>query len=133
MKYLLLTALSIFIVTSCSPPKEPIDVTGLIDTWQLIEIYSDPGDGSGDFVQVDSDKTIEFLSNGFVVATGSFCSLSTSSDGIEEASYDDNTMQITAQCNNQDFIITYRLDDEADEIELSYPCIEGCAAKFKRI
>lgn len=133
MKHLLIFTISIFLISSCSPPKEPIDPSGLIDTWKLIQIYSDPGDGSGNFEDVDSDKTIEFLSNGFVVTTGTFCSLDIGSNGIEEASYDDNVMQITAECGGQDLVITYRLNDNEDELELSYPCIEGCAAKYIRM
>ncbi|TXE15285.1 hypothetical protein ES692_17375 [Psychroserpens burtonensis] len=38
----------------------------LLGTWQLSEVYSDPGDGSGYFTSIDSEKILTFLSSGTI-------------------------------------------------------------------
>jgi len=40
----------------------------LISKWKLIEMYSDPGDGSGDFETVSSNKTVSFYSDDVIAS-----------------------------------------------------------------
>ncbi len=51
----------------------PIDLTG---TWKLIEILSDPGDGSGQFNKTSIDMTIEVFNDNTFKATRVMCEIS---------------------------------------------------------
>src|SRR5680860_381573 len=67
---------------ACSDSDDTITLTEnpeLGGTWLLVEQYSDPGDGSGDFEKVGSKKTIQFLEGGKFKSMGKLCFLDTAS------------------------------------------------------
>ncbi len=107
--------------------------TELICKWNLIEQLVDPGDGSGTFQPIDSERTIEFFKNGKVVSNGSFCSMSSNSGQKSYGVFNDNKEIITPKedCNSSEYKIYYKLID--GYLHLSYQCIEGCAQKFEKI
>lgn len=129
LKYSALLILSILLVSNFSSCKKDKNTT-IVNKWKLIEQYSDPGDGSGDFNPVESNKTIEFLDNGTVVSNGSLCIMSYDVDGQTTATYNDSTI-ITNNCDYENFTIYYQLKD--NNLILWYPCIEGCAQKYQQI
>ena len=94
MKYCFSIAL-IFILLSCSSDntKPETHHEGLLGKWKLIEQLADPGDGSGTFNPVESDRTIEFFSDGTITVNGSLCYMSTgvetNSSGTYEVTSDD--------------------------------------------
>ncbi|NNE75565.1 MAG: hypothetical protein HKN31_00655 [Pricia sp.] len=78
MKNLGLTLIALLIF-ACSDNDDSLttDIPELEVTWWLVEQYADPGDGSGDFTGVDSEKTIQFLQNGIFRSNGRLCNLNT--------------------------------------------------------
>jgi hypothetical protein len=51
------------------------EVVEVVNTWQLDAILADPGDGSGQFESVNSDKQIEFFEDETYTCNGSLCML----------------------------------------------------------
>jgi len=130
MKNLLITLIIFTSFFSCNNNDDNIGPIELDGTWRLIEQYSDPGDGSGDYVPVNSDKTITFISNGTITSNGNLCLMDTNSDGDTTGTFDasENTI-FPNDCSSQ-----YRLGYEIKEnrLFLYYPCIEGCGQKFRK-
>ena len=60
MKYSLTFLILTFWLMSC---EEEVTDVELVGTFKLIETLSDPGDGSGKFRKISSDKTIEFMAD----------------------------------------------------------------------
>jgi len=129
LKHATLLILGILLVSYFSSCKKDENTT-VISKWKLIEQYSDPGDGSGDFNPVESNKTIEFLCGGTVVSNGSLCNMSYDVDGQSTAAYNDSTI-IPVNCDFEEFRITYEIQD--NNLILYFPCIEGCAQKYTKI
>ena len=50
----------ILIVTSCSKNNDNTSSNLLIGTWKLTELLADPGDGSGTFHMINSNKKLIF-------------------------------------------------------------------------
>lgn len=130
------SSIIIFIVTlgfygliSCSEDEEqPVDLVG---EWKLTEMYLDPGDGSGDFTPVNSNRIVRFFADGTISSNGKLCEMSTNSDENSNGSYDLSNMVIEADCNFFGRDIIFELKNNS--LTLSYPCIEACAQKFVKI
>ena len=143
MKYYFSIVL-VFILLSCSSDdtKPEIENEDLLGKWRLIEQLADPGDGSGTFNPVESDRVIEFFSDGTVTVNGSLCYMSTKVETNASGTYQvtsDDTSDTTFDgiitsdnCQFSDFRIYFDLPLSGNLI-LWYPCIEGCGQKFKKI
>ncbi len=119
----------LFLTSSCSDNNEDHESVG---KWKLIEQYMDPGDGSGDYVAVDSEKTLEFFSNGWINTKGTLCNISIDVDEDGNATYSAQDQIIYPKgCSSSDMRITYEIKD--NYLYLYYPCIEGCGQKYKKI
>ncbi|NNM18501.1 MAG: hypothetical protein HKP24_08010, partial [Croceitalea sp.] len=57
-------------------------------TWQLVEILADPGDGSGTYTPVDSNKMIVFDNNGRFSSNGAICSFAAAVNENVEGTYE---------------------------------------------
>lgn len=129
MKKLLVVLFTGLLVLSCS--KNSSNEVELIGKWQLVEIYADPGDGSGTFETVESDKEIEFLSNNTVVSNGALCTMGMSSDQTT-GSYDPESSYIEPQdCSGSNVRINYQIVDS--KLQLRYMCIEACVEKYVKV
>ncbi|MFA5419823.1 MAG: hypothetical protein WC341_15325 [Bacteroidales bacterium] len=116
------------IIASCSKTKNN-ENPQLISKWKLIEQLADPGDGSGVFTPVESDKTIEFFVNGEVISNGSLCTMNFETGSVGKGKYDTTVNSIFPEdCNSTEYQISYSIIDS--ELILYYPCIEGCAQKY---
>jgi len=135
---LTLTALLIF-ACSNNDDVSPTDIPELAGTWLLVEEYNDPGDGSGDFMEIDSKKTIQFLKDGIFSSNGKLCHLDTATgpntsgkyvvnDTLNEFSFENYLF--SEGCDFEDYKIYIHLDGPS--LILTYPCIEGCAQKYKK-
>ncbi len=103
----------------------------LLSKWLLIEQLADPGDGSGVFVPVSSQKYLEFYDDGTISSNGSICTMSTEVGNASTGTYDDTTMIIEVEnCTVGHFPRTYEMS--ADTLIINYPCIEPCREKFLR-
>jgi len=63
-------------VSACKGDDDTTD-NEIVGVWKLIQISIDPGDGSGTFQDVETDKTIEFKADGTLISNGSICTVST--------------------------------------------------------
>lgn len=137
-------AVLILLLLGCSSNNTEPDSENnkLLGKWKLIEQLSDPGDGSGTFIPVESDKTITFFSNGSFTASGSLCLMTTSvgentqgvfektSNDLVDANYDG--VLIPDNCEFSDFNIYFN-QALSGHLIIWFPCIEACAEKFEKI
>ncbi|MGJ8592455.1 MAG: lipocalin family protein [Aquaticitalea sp.] len=119
---------------SCSdddniPPQAVPEVVG---TWKLVGVYLDPGDGSGDFETVDSQKTVQFMTDGTVTSNGSLCVSSAETDNPMSGTYSLEESTITSlECNDTTIPVTFELVNS--QLIIHYTCIEPCKEKYDRI
>ena len=124
ISFAILVILSLF--TSCKKNKRD----SLTGTWELKEVLMDPGNGSGVFTAVSSDKNLVFHTNGNVNSNGIICDMSIESNTSTSGTYSENDSTIiSATCQN--LIIKYELS--GDTLILIYPCFEACKAKYMRV
>lgn len=128
-------------MSSCSSDdSKPTDEIELIGKWKLIEQYSDPGDGSGDFQSIESNRVIEFLKDGTVEINGQLCFMASEVGDIETGDYlliTDSDTQYDGEiipniCSSRSAKVYFDLPVSGNLI-LWYQCIEGCAQKFSKI
>lgn len=119
------------ILFSCN--KNDNETTGnsaLVGSWKLIAILADPGNGSGIFNPVISNKTIVFDNNGNLSSNGIICDMSTDSNTSSTGNYiEANTSIISSSCQN----LTIKYELIGNTLILNYPCIEPCKAKYIKI
>ncbi|WP_298550823.1 hypothetical protein [uncultured Algibacter sp.] len=142
MKKLAIILFALFLVSCTSDEGKPTEETGLIGKWKLIEQLADPGDGSGTFQPIESNRMIEFLSDGTVEINGVLCfmmsevgdketgSYMITSDDRADTIYDGEIIPNT--CSSRSAKVYFDLSLSGNLI-LWYQCIEGCAQKFKKI
>jgi len=113
-------------LTSCKKN----DRDSLTGTWLLKEVLMDPGNGSGVFTAVSSDKNLVFNTNGNVNSNGVICDMSIESNTSTAGTYSeiDSTI-ISTTCPN--LILKYEVS--GDTLILIYPCIEPCKAKYIKV
>jgi hypothetical protein len=113
-------------LTSCKKN----DRGSLTGTWELKEVLMDPGNGSGVFNVVSSDKNLVFHTNGNVTSNGIICDMSIESNTRTSGTYSaiDSSI-ISSTCQN--LVIKYEVS--GDTLTLIYPCIEACKAKYARV
>ncbi len=126
LRYTLLFSAFLFILTSCKKEETP----ELVNSWKLIEILADPGDGSGTFQPVSSNKIISFFANGSVTSNGQLCNMGTESNASSEGTYAEAETAITPDnCGIAPFVIYYEFD--GSNLILNYPCFEACREKYE--
>ena len=114
---------------SCSK-KVNVD-SYLIGKWRLIEVLADPGDGSGAFHGVSSDKIIEFHSDGTVTSNGSICDISIESNIPSGGIYSLSVSTInSSNCDNSGMKIRFMMTGPS--LIINYPCDEACKAKYDK-
>jgi hypothetical protein len=98
--------------------------------WTLEQILLDPGDGSGKFQTVNSEKTIIFNTDGTAVSNVSLCLMSIESKTKTRATYSPKDKSISPINCNKEVILHYQIED--DYLIVYYRCKEGCAEKYKK-
>jgi len=132
MKNIILLFGLVVLMSSCSNDDSGGDIsTDLIGEWQLIEANADPGDGSGTFQPVDSDKVVVFLSNGTVTSNGSICILSIDSNNPTSGTYSLSDSTISSSDCVADRDVEFEIVNS--NLIMRYPCIEACEEKFTKI
>lgn len=137
MKHLfLLLFLPILFVSCSSDDNFVIDYLPTNNSlWQLEATLFDPGDGSGTFTPVQSDRILAFEVSR-IISNGPFCSLTAPVGPEEVAVYGAaETEIIAAPCNSgRDslrLILTY--EEAADRLMLDLGCEEPCQLRYKRL
>lgn len=142
VKYFLPIILFSFFISCSTDDSRPKEQPQLIGKWRLIEQLSDPGDGSGTFQPIDSNRVIEFFSDNTVKINGVLCFMS-SEIAIEESG---TYMMITDSnidtqhdgeiipntCSSRSAKVYFDLPVSGNLI-LWYVCIEPCGQKFEKI
>ena len=129
MKKILFTLITVGILFSCHNDNDSNIETTLIGNWKLIEVLADPGDGSGIFISVQSDKIITFENDGIITSNGNLCDMSISSDNQTTGTYSiSESTYNSSNCNNPNYNFTY--EQSGNILIVNYPCFEPCRAKF---
>ena len=130
MKQLLIILISAVLFHACEKDDQTTD-TYIIGKWKLIEVLADPGDGSGTFHSVNSNKIIEFHADGTISSNGSICDMSVEADEASTGLYslEDHTIS-SSDCSYSPLKITFEF--QGSNLILNYPCIEPCRAKYKK-
>jgi len=120
-------------LVSCAEKSSTADT--LVGDWQLVEVLMDPGDGSGVFTPVDSEKTISIQANGAYTASGIICELSTTTTATTSGNFRFETQLVEpSDCRTMQpaaTLIPYEFNGK--ELILQYVCIEPCLHKYRRI
>jgi len=118
-------------ITSCVNHEENLAPVPLQGKWKLVEQLVDPGDGSGEFTDVSSDKTIQFFGDSKVTSNGSLCSMDVGAIQQSSGTYDVNDGSITPTDCLPAAVIRYEIKEA--HLILTYMCYEGCRSKYVRI
>ena len=129
----------LFLITSCesddSSEDPETDITpsmGITGQWILIEMLTDPGDGSGTFMPVVSERTINFEEDGTYSANADVCSF-TSDDGTNTTgTYEESGDGYTIDCGTP-FPTPLNLTIVDEELIIAFSCFEPCLQKFIRV
>jgi hypothetical protein len=129
-----LFTLGIIITFGVSCKKEVCTSTsGIVGEWKLVEELMDPGNGSGTFQPVSSNKKIKFCDDLTFETNGEMCNMTNQTGSTHVGIYNTSTSMIEPQnCTNTAPLgISYSVS--ADTLIINYPCFEGCAQKYYRI
>lgn len=132
MKKSIILLFLVGILFSCSNIVEETSVTPpqLVGTWKLKEILFDPGDGSGTFQSVNSNKTLIFDTTGNVTSNGLICDMSIGTNASSIVTYSEANSTInSSNCPN----LTLNYELIADTLVIIYPCIEPRKAKYSKV
>ncbi|MBC3758798.1 hypothetical protein H7U19_10315 [Hyunsoonleella sp. SJ7] len=137
--HLFLIALSMACTSDGGRPNSDNE---LIGKWKLIEQLVDPGDGSGTFQSIESERMIQFFSDGTVEINGVLCFMSSEVGDAEMGTYEitgDNTADTTYEgeiipntCSSRSAKVFFNLPLDGNLI-LWYLCIEPCGQKFEKV
>jgi hypothetical protein len=108
--------------------SEPSHLEG---EWKLVERLIDPGDGSGVFEPVNSEKKIRFFKDGTLLSNGSLCNPGNAqTDQTSTGTYNAATGEMTINdCHVNP--IQYSID--GPYLTVTYQCIEACRDKYLKI
>ncbi|WP_146169747.1 lipocalin-like domain-containing protein [Kordia periserrulae] len=136
MKKILCLFVATSFLFSCASDDntETPEEVSLIGNWKLIERLVDPGDGSGTFIAITSDKTVTFNSNGEVTSNYSLCNMLLVADqeaGTGTYSADTGVLNVTNCDFDLPFPVNFEISTEG-KLLIHYPCIEGCSEKYEK-
>jgi len=128
MKYL--TILLAFTLTLVSCSNNNNSEKEIVGEWKLIETLADPGDGSGVFQQIDSNKTIEFFNDNTFTSNGVLCFMSNETTSSTGTYLETESQIFPSDCNNSELSLTYEIT--SSDLIISYFCIEPCKEKYEK-
>lgn len=141
MKKIFALIVLVLFFTGCQDDPNPcagygVECAATVEShWELVEVYSDPGNGGGSFNAVDSDRTITIFENGDFISRGSLCTFDISNTEIQtgeiEYSSTDSKL-VVSDCGWNDLAkLSFRIN--GDEMIVDFVCFEGCSHKYKRV
>ena len=95
------------------------------------EVLADPGDGSGRFKTVSSEKRVTFNEDGTFTSRGLICDFTTDADGFFDGTYTITETGYQLNCAG-DFLFSLELRIDEGFLLASFPCFEPCIQKFRR-
>lgn len=131
MKKLICLLSIIGFLSACNNNDDSNTKTELVGNWKLIEVYTNTG-GGGSFLSVDSNKTITFHNDGTITSNGSLCYLSIDTNTATSGTYSlSNSSFNSPDCDDPDHNFVF--EQKGNILIISYPCIEPCQAKYKKV
>ncbi len=133
MKKIVILCSLIGMFSSCKNDDNDVETpnTDLIGNWKLIETLIDPGDGSGAFISVESNKTITFHEDGKITSNGSLCNVSIEANTPTSGTYSKTDSTFNSQdCNNNEH--NYNFKHEGLTLIVEFPCFEPCKEKYTK-
>lgn len=100
----------------------------ITQSWTLIEVLADPGDGSGTFHPTSYQKTVTFLVNGTFQSSQSMCQMG-NTNGQPGTGRVDSGAHVLVPDECPDWSLQYEY--EGDFLIITYSCIEACREKYK--
>lgn len=126
------TLITFIVVLSCNSGDNDIESQGTTGEWKLIEMLADPGDGSGQYVPVESSKSISILEDGTYSSNGDICSFSVLVADPSSGNYEETENGYVIDCQTP-FLSHLRLSlDNDGYLIVAFACIEPCLQKFER-
>lgn len=100
--------------------------------WQLSAVLADPGDGSGTFETVDSDRQLNLLTDGTYSSNGNLCDFNADADEPTLGTYS----LANATLSPDNCVTTggtpFGLEVRGDTLEVRYLCVEACVHRYLR-
>lgn len=128
MKQVVIISIILLVISGCGKEKCG-SAACIIDEWKLVEELVDPGNGSGTFQPVSSNKKIKFFSNGNYDSNGETCTMAKQAGPTSEGTFSSASGTLSPEgCPNMEIYYTL----SADTLILTYPCFEGCQQKYYR-
>jgi hypothetical protein len=132
-KVTLFIASSLFLILTSCQKDNCTSNKGIVGEWLLIEELMDPGDGSGTFQSVTSDKEIKFCDDGTFEGNGDMCTMTNQSSTTHSGTYDTSTETFSPDNCMSMAPMSFQYSVNGDILILTYPCICGCQQKYERI
>lgn len=126
-RYVLLALL----LCGCRSDDNAVSPSAIEGRWILTEILSDPGDGSGVFMPVESDKELLILDDGTYTSNADVCSFGTRSGPSSSGLVLEDEIGFYIDCE-WPFPNPLRLSRDGSSLILAFSCIEPCLQKFER-
>jgi len=127
LNFLFLLLASSLMFSSCSEDEEP----QLVSKWKLIATLMDPGDGSGQFEPVDSEKTIELFEDGTYSSNSTLCHMNSEVGAPTTGTYSTTDSTFSANCGIAPTVLHYEM--VGVNLVISYPCFEPCREKYEAV
>ena len=125
--------LTVFVVLSCFLFSCSEEDSEVVSKWKLIEQLADPGDGSGTFQPVESDKTVTFYEDETFISNGTLCTMTVNVGNGSTGSYSlqDSTITVDGCGFSTPYAMTFEV--QGSFMILNYPCIEPCREKYAMV
>ncbi len=101
----------------------------LTGTWHLYAMLSDPGDGSGTFTFVDSERILEFMDDSTLYSNGDICYFSADASTNTYGTY--SLADSTLTFENCSYSLSFSLANDS-VLYVYYPCDEPCIARYRK-
>jgi len=132
---LFLLLCSFIIILSCSS-DENVDAPNIVGTWKITQIASEvfSGNDNGDFIDVNANTKIIFLSDNTFSSNHDLCSFLSIVALESNGSFSIEKKEIYPSCgNSSDRKLNYSIENDGSLI-VKYPCSDGpCAERYEKI
>ncbi len=134
MKKVIFAGLALLAIIACSKEEEENTIqpnAGINGSWKLTSVLSDPGDGSGTFTAVNSNKKLTFTASGKVTSNGNICVMDDASGKPTSGTYSIVDSTITSgDCDSNAVPLFFKVKNQF--LDVYYPCIEPCIARYSQ-
>lgn len=131
-----LAILLISVLMGCQKNKT-IGSAEIVGEWKLIEEKIESGlivNTPTVFEPVESDKTITFFESGLYASNGEMCLMSNQASSASTGLFNPSLNSIEPEgCESASATSGIIYELQGDILIISYPCIEACQQKYKRI